>query len=68
MGYVRFIYNQVYLIPEVMLLTMKLWLLTDFSVTVGEVAGKAGNEKESESLLGGRDIKVHGLRTDDLGG
>lgn len=39
-----------------------------FFCYLGEVAGKAGNEKESESLLGGRNVKVHGLRTDDLGG
>lgn len=66
MDYVRFRYNQVCLIPEVMLLTMKLWLLLDFSVTV-EVAGKSGNEKDSEVFLEGRDIKVYGLRVDDLG-
>lgn len=42
MDYVRFRYNQVYLIPEVVPLTMKLWLLMHYSVAVGEVAAKAG--------------------------
>lgn len=37
-----------------------------FSVAVGEVALKAGNEKESEAILEGRDIKVHGLRVESL--